>query len=207
MKGLLQGYRRFRDSRWRTEHARYLELAQSGQRPETLVIACSDSRSDPSTIFDARPGELFVIRNIAAIVPPPENDGAHHGTSAAIAFAVKVVGVRNILVMGHAQCSGVAAALSGDVGSDVPFLREWIGLLSPAVKRADRDADDAEKHTRLERETVLLSMDNLRLYPFVAERVHARTLEIHGARFGIADGTLELFDPDAGRFVAVGTGA
>jgi carbonic anhydrase len=201
MNRLVSGYRAFRDGRWRAEHARYVQLAAVGQKPETLVIACSDSRSDPATIFDANPGELFVIRNIAAIVPPLEIDTAHHGTTAAIAFAVCVLNVRNILVLGHAQCSGVAAALDRTIGGDVPFLLSWIDLLTPAVERA-RHAREGTHIVALERNTVLLSMERLMTYPFVTERVHAGDLEINGARFGIADGILEIFDPATGTFVA-----
>ena len=136
MERLIAGYRAFRGGRWQAEHERYVELARDGQKPETLVIACSDSRSDPATIFNAKPGELFVVRNIAAIVPPLEIDNAHHGTTAAIAFGVLVLNVRNILVLGHAQCSGVAAALDKNFGDDIPFVRAWIDLLAPAVERA-----------------------------------------------------------------------
>ncbi|HEX4293270.1 MAG TPA: carbonic anhydrase [Rhizomicrobium sp.] len=200
MDRLVTGYRAFRGGRYRDEHERYVELARSGQKPQTLVIACSDSRSDPAAIFDARPGELFVVRNIAAIVPPLEIDGAHHGTSAAIAFAVLVLEVRNILVMGHAQCSGVAAALGGSIGADVPFLREWIGLLAPAVARLGPGVD---RHVALERDAVKLSMERLMSYPFVAERVRAGALEINGARFGIADGKLEILDAGTKEFVAI----
>lgn len=203
MDHLVAGYRAFRGGRYRDEHERYVELARSGQKPQTLVIACSDSRSDPAAIFDAKPGELFVIRNIAAIVPPLEIDGAHHGTSAAIAFAVLILNVSNILVMGHAQCSGVAAALDGTIGEDVPFLRAWIDLLTPAVERLDHGADDAQRHVLLERDTVLLSMERLLSYPFVAERVRAGALEINGARFGIANGKLEIFDKAAASFVVI----
>ena len=203
MNRLIAGYRAFRDGRWKAEHSRYTELARHGQKPETLVIACSDSRSDPATIFDASPGELFVIRNIAAIVPPLEIDDAHHGTNAAIAFAVLVLNVRNILVMGHAQCSGVAAALNTDFGDDVPYLRSWIDLLKPAVERSDRSADEEARHVSLERDAVLLSMERLLGYPFIAQRVHNGELEINGARFGIADGKLEIFDKTAGAFVAI----
>lgn len=154
-------------------------------------------------IFDASPGELFVVRNIAAIVPPLEIDSAHHGTTAAIAFAVLVLNVGNILVMGHAQCSGVAAALGGRIGDEVPALRSWIALLDPAVARIDRSTDDSAQQVRLERDAVLLSMERLASYPFIAERVRAGTLEINGARFGIADGKLEVFDRATGEFRAV----
>lgn len=200
MNWLVSGYRAFRGGRWQTEHERYVQLAAEGQKPETLVIACSNSRSDPAAIFDASPGELFVVRNIAAIVPPLELDATHHGTTAAIAFAVRVLKVRNILVLGHAQCSGVAAALDPSIGADVPSLRSWIDLLAPAVERARRTTGGT---AALERDTVLLSMERLMTYPFISERVDAGDLEINGARFGIADGVLEIFDPVANAFVAI----
>jgi len=203
MGRLIAGYRAFRDGRWQAEHERYVELARDGQRPETLIIACSDSRSDPATIFNARPGEFFVVRNIAAIVPPLEIDNAHHGTTAAISFAVLVLNVRNILVMGHAQCGGIAAALDTTFGDDVPALRSWIDLLSPAVERVDHKLDQTARHAALERDAVVLSMERLMTYPFIAERVKTGALEINGARFGIADGKLELFDPKSKAFAAV----
>lgn len=201
MDRLIAGYRAFRERRWPGERERYAELAKAGQKPRTLVIACSDSRSDPATVFDALPGELFVVRNIAAIVPPPEIDGAHHGTSAAIAFAVMVLEVSSILIMGHAQCGGVAAAIDGGAVQTVPFLRSWIELLSPAVEQVP--ADDADRNAAVERASVLLSMKRLMSFPFVATRVEAGRLTVNGARFGIADGRLELYDPATGVFVSV----
>lgn len=203
MDRLVAGYRAFRGGRWQAEHERYVELARDGQRPETLVIACSDSRSDPATVFNARPGELFVVRNIAAIVPPLETDNAHHGTTAAIAFAVLVLKVRNILVMGHAQCGGIAAALDPEFGGDVPWLRAWIDLLAPAVKRLTSVQDEASRHVSLERDSVVLSIDRLKSYPFIADRLAKGELEINGARFGIADGKLEIYDFERKAFVAV----
>jgi carbonic anhydrase len=201
MQRLVAGYKGFRDTRWESERQRYADLARDGQKPETLIIACSDSRSDPASIFNARPGELFVVRNIAAIVPPPEMDGAHHGTSSAIAFAVLMLKVRNILVMGHAQCGGVAAALDGSIGADVPFLRPWVDLLAPALER--KTTDGVDRHVALERDGVVLSMQRLMEYPFVAERVKAGDLEINGARFGIADGKLEIYNAGKDQFVTV----
>ncbi len=203
MSQLISGYRSFRAGRWRVEQARYETLAKAGQTPKTLVVACSDSRSDPAMIFNASPGELFVVRNIAAIVPPLEIDGAHHGTTAAIAFAVVVLNVGNILVMGHAQCGGIAAALGDMVGDEVPALRSWIALLDPAVARIDRSAHGDARQECLERDSVLLSMERLESYPFIAERIRAGTLEINGARFGIADGNLEVFDRTTGAFRVV----
>jgi carbonic anhydrase len=200
MDRLIAGYREFRKSRWPAERARYADLAENGQKPRALVIACSDSRSDPATIFNAGPGELFVIRNVAAIVPPYEIDSAHHGTSAAIAFAVLNLNVSEILVMGHAQCGGVAAALDHSISDGVPFLKTWIDLLAPAVDAVSAHAD---AHAALERESVKLSLERLMEFPFIAERVRAGSLSLHGARFGIADGKLEILDPKTATFVTV----
>ncbi|HUJ02551.1 MAG TPA: carbonic anhydrase [Rhizomicrobium sp.] len=200
MDRLIAGYREFRKSRWPAERARFADLAAHGQRPRALVIACSDSRADPATIFNASPGELFVIRNVAAIVPPYEIDTSHHGTSAAIAFAVLNLNISDILVMGHAQCGGVAAALDHSIAEGVPFLRSWIDLLEPAVRAVSRHED---RHTALERETVKLSLERLMDFPFIAERVRAGELALHGARFGIADGKLEILDSKTAVFVTI----
>ncbi|HEY7977073.1 MAG TPA: carbonic anhydrase [Rhizomicrobium sp.] len=201
MQELIDGYHAFRNGRWPAERQRYLDLAKHGQKPQTLVITCSDSRSDPATIFNASPGSMFVIRNVAAIVPPYETDDSHHGTSAAIAFAVLNLEVRNILVMGHAQCGGVSAALDNSIADGVPFLRAWVDLLKPAVDRLPEGTPDA--HTLLERDAVRLSLEQLMSFPFVAERVNAGKLELNGARFGIADGKLELLDKKTGKFAAL----
>lgn len=204
MDRLLQGYREFRQGRWPAEHARYEELAHKGQKPEYLIIACGDSRSDPATIFNARPGEFFVIRNVAAIVPPYEPDlNTHHGTSAAIAFAVLALNVRNILVMGHAQCGGVAAALNQDLAAGIPFLAEWIALLDEAWAHSAHIADSDARHGAMERDCVRLSLQRLRSFPFVDERVRNGSLALHGARFGIADGKLEILDQQTDTFVTV----
>jgi carbonic anhydrase len=203
MDRLIEGYREFRRTRWPEERANYAELANKGQRPEFLVIACSDSRADPATIFSARPGELFVIRNVAAIVPPYEpEESTHHGTSAAIAFAVLQLPLRGILVMGHAQCGGIAAALDDRIAENVPFLSAWIDLLEPARQRTARVHDHAARHIEMERDAVRLSLERLMMFPFVAERVRAGSLSLYGARFGISDGQLEVLDP-GGQFQIV----
>ena len=201
MDRLIEGYREFRRKRWPEERANYAELANKGQRPEFLVIACSDSRADPATIFSARPGELFVIRNIAATVPPYEpEETTHHGTSAALAFAVLKLPLRGILVMGHAQCGGIAAALDNQIAETIPFLSSWIGLLEPARQRTAQVQDHAARHTEMERDAVRLSLERLMTFPFVAERVNAGALSLYGARFGIADGQLEVMDRQTGKF-------
>jgi carbonic anhydrase len=184
--------------RWPEQHAHYAELSKKGQNPDYLVIACSDSRSDPATIFGAGPGELFVIRNVAAIVPPYEEGGGYHGTSSAIAFAVLQLNVKYIVVMGHAQCGGVAAARDMSAAADTPFLGPWIRLLEPAAQKC-RHSDQPD----FERETVKLSLERLMSFPFIAERVNAGSLSLVGMRFGIADGKLELLDTASGEFETI----
>jgi len=203
MERLIAGYRAFKAGRWPEERAHYEELAKKGQSPEYLVIACSDSRADPATIFNASPGELFVVRNVAGIVPPFESDTGHRGTSAALAFAVLQLKVKNILVLGHAQCGGVAAALDGKLAAGIPFLSAWIDLLAPALKQSAHVQDHAKRHEAMERDCIRLSLDNLMTFPFIAERVKAETLSLHGARFGIADGKLEVLDRGSGTFASV----
>ena len=203
MNRLIDGYRAFKAERWPQEHAHYEELAQRGQSPRFLVIACSDSRADPATIFNAGPGELFVVRNVAGIVPPFESDSGHRGTSAALAFAVVQLNVAEIVVLGHAQCGGIAAALDNRLVKGVPFLGAWIDLLEPALEHSAHIHDTAARHTAMERDCVRLSLDNLMTFPFVAERVKAGSLHLSGARFGIADGKLEVFDRASGDFLTV----
>lgn len=197
MDRLIRGYRDFMARRWPEEHAHYAELAK-GQSPQYLVISCCDSRVDPATIFGVRPGELFVLRNVANIVPPYEEGGGYHGTSAAISFAVLQLKVRYIVVLGHAECGGVKAALEAGTAPAQPFLSQWIELLSPAVARCAHDHSDPQ--TAVEREAVRLSLERLMTFPFVAERVRAGELSLEGARFGIADGRLELLDKKANEF-------
>lgn len=203
MKQLIEGYHRFKQGRWPEERAHYEELARKGQNPNYLVIACSDSRADPATIFNASPGELFVIRNVAGIVPPFESDSGHRGTSAALAFAVVQLGVANIVVMGHAHCGGVAAALDNRLVANVPFIGHWIELLEPALEHSAHIHDTSERHTAMERDCVRLSLENLMTFPFVTERVQAGTLALHGARFGIANGKLEVLNRATGDFESI----
>jgi carbonic anhydrase len=191
MKELIAGYRRFMAERWPAERGLFGALAH-GQKPHALVIGCCDSRVDPATIFSARPGELFVIRNVASIVPPFEEGLGHHGTSAAIAFGVLALKVRTILVLGHAQCGGVAAALGADNPTQrMPFVSDWVDLLAPAVSRC---AHAKDRQTAVEQEAVKLSLERLMTFPFVAEAVRSGSLHLAGAHFGIADGVLSVLD-------------
>lgn len=204
MKRLIEGYKEFRKRRWPRERARYEELANKGQKPEYLIIACSDSRSDPATIFGGHPGEFFLVRNIAALVPPFDATNGVFGTRAAIAYAVLALKVRNIVVMGHAQCGGVAAAIDPHAAHGIPFVNEWVELAKPAVAHAHVH-EGQDKNSDVERETVKLSVQRLLDYPFIAERVKAGTLQVDGTRFGIANGVLELLDQSTGQFAPVKT--
>ena len=197
---LTQGYRRFREDRWPSKRAEYEALAQ-GQKPHTLIVACSDSRADPALIFDTAPGELFVVRNVANLVPPYEPDGKLHGVSAALEFGVKVLAVKQIVVMGHAGCGGVNAMINGAPDSCRDFILPWVEQGVPTVKRVCESfpADQVERVA--EEAIVKLSLDNLRTFPWIAEREAAGELKLVGLHFGIADGVLtragdgERFEP------------
>ena len=201
---LLAGYDRFRATGWRRQRERWAELAE-GQSPKVMVIACSDSRVEPATIFDAAPGEMFVVRNIANLVPPFELDGSRHGVSAALEFAVTQLEVPEIVVLGHGACGGVHAALTRRFAGKAPgeggFIAHWIDLLDEARDRivAEHGEGEAAIHA-LELETVKVSIANLRTFPCIPEREAAGTLTIHGAYFAIAEGALHLLDQGTGRF-------
>ena len=205
LTNLIDGYYRFRGTEWLEERERWQELA-SGQSPKVMVIACSDSRVDPATIFGSRPGEVFVVRNVANLVPPFETGGGHHGVSAAVEFAVTKLNVEEILVLGHGACGGVNAALTRSLADAQPgeggFVADWISLLDEARERvvAEHGTEEAGQRA-LEQEGVKVSIANLMTFPFVRERVAAGTLAINGAVFAISDGKLRVMD-DQGRFEA-----
>jgi carbonic anhydrase len=203
MQKLIAGYRRFRKQRWPGERALFHDLSSNGQKPHALVISCCDSRADPATIFDAGPGELFVVRIVSSIVPPYEIGGGYHGTSASIAFGILQLKIGIILVLGHAQCGGVAAALAGPQGERLPFVSDWVDLLAPAVARCPAQGD---RHTQTEQEAVKLSMERLLTFPFIAEAVAAGELQIKGAHFGIAKGQLSVLNDETGIFEVVDPG-
>ncbi len=195
---LVAGYQRFRQGDYVEQHDRWDKLA-TGQEPKVMVIACSDSRVDPAQIFDVSPGEIFVVRNVANLVPPFESDGGYHGVSAALEFAVTQLEVPEIVVMGHGACGGVKAALAKSFDGAAPgeggFIDKWVGLLDGARERVvARYGDGPEAIRALELETVRVSLDNLRTFPFVAERVADGRLTLHGANFAISDGVLHVMD-------------
>jgi len=202
---LLKGHANFMAGRYTAEKARYRELAAAGQHPTTMIIACCDSRAAPEMIFDADPGELFVLRNVANLVPTYQPDGGQHGTSAGIEFAVKGLGIANIVIMGHGRCGGIAAALnpapsplhSGD------FIGKWMSMLGDLPKQLDQNAlmTAGERQRALERISIRNSIQNLRTFPYVADLENAGKLAVHGAWFDISSGELWIMDDESGDFV------
>ena len=202
---LIEGYRRFRQTNWQRERKRWAELAE-GQSPQVMILSCADSRADPSQIFDARPGEIFVTRNIAGLAPPYETTAGFHGVSAALEFAVTQLEVGEILVMGHGLCGGCAAALTGQF-DDVPhgeghFIGDWVRMLDEARAkvRGRHQQLDRAAFLDMEREAVKVSLANLRTFPWIAERENDGRLKLHGAHFSIAEGLLYVLDEAEGTF-------
>jgi carbonic anhydrase len=203
---LIAGYRSFLDGRLSTEQARYRELAEHGQSPEVMVVGCCDSRVSPEVIFDARPGELFVVRNVANLIPPYETGGSYHGVSAALEFAVGVLRVKHIVVLGHAQCGGVRAFVEdNEPVSPGDFIGRWMSLIAPAAERIGPRGESslAEYVTRLEQASVAHSLDNLLTFPRLRKLIERGDVTLHGAYFGIATGRLSVRDPVSGAFVPV----
>jgi carbonic anhydrase len=195
MDTLIDGYRRFRAGTWRDERGRFEELSRLGQKPQALVIACSDSRTDPQMVFNAGPGELFVIRNVANLVPPYGPDDQPHGTSAAVEFAVRSLRVREIVVMGHAMCGGIQALLNGAPAEVPDFVGQWMRIAEPALLRAAKEPPERRQHV-CEHEAVRLSLANLMTFPWIKATVDAGTLRLHGCYFGIQSGILEHLGDD-----------
>jgi carbonic anhydrase len=201
---LLNGYRRFRRNRWPERRRQYETLADTGQRPRALVISCADSRVDPAMIFDASPGELFVIRNVASLVPPFAPDGAYHGTSAAVEFAIRILQVPDILVMGHGLCGGVQALLEGAPAETSDFIAPWISLAAPAKARALARTGEQDLQLSCEYETIKLSLENLSTFPWIASQIAVGTLRLSGAHFDIRSGVLSVLG-EGGSFETVPT--
>lgn len=201
---LLEGYTNFMDGRYAMEQERYHELATEGQAPETLIIGCCDSRATPETIFDCGPGEVFVLRNVANLVPPFENDDAQHGTSAGIEFAVLGLKVKNIVVMGHGRCGGIHAALN-PATTDLPpgnFIGKWLTLLDPVKEQFgdNKLMTDRERETAFERISIRNSISNLRTFPYIADMERKNEINLYGAWFDIKTGELWVMDNETGEF-------
>jgi carbonic anhydrase len=203
---LISGYRSFATERLPAEQSRYRELAERGQSPEIMVIGCCDSRVSPEVIFDAGPGELFVARNIANLVPPYTPDAATRAVSAALEFAVQVLRVKHIVVLGHAQCGGIRALVEETAPlSPGDFIGRWMSLLEPELKASPRQKDEALQDfiTRLEKKAVGRTLQNLMTFPCVKILVDRGKLALHGAYFGVARGSLSVLDKATGEFKPV----
>jgi carbonic anhydrase len=198
---LRDGYQSFRSGRLPTEQSRYRELAERGQSPECMVVGCCDSRVSPEVIFDVGPGELFVVRNVANLVPPYAPDSAHHGVSAALEYAVLVLKVRHVVVLGHARCGGIQAYANQAAPGD--FIGNWISLLAPAAASIRAREETPESYlTRLEQASVRTSLANMLTFPFIRHACDGGALALHGAYFDVASGELSVLDQANGRFVA-----
>jgi carbonic anhydrase len=204
-KSLADGYRLWRDEKLPHEKGRLAQLAALGQAPQALIIGCCDSRVSPETIFSSGPGELFVLRNVANVVPPFRPDGKHHGTSAAIEFAVGGLAVPHIVVMGHSQCGGIRAHLSANTDTGGDFIGPWMDLITGAKEDAlSRNPNLKGKalETAVEEAAIRLSIKNLRTFPEIASREKDGILTISGAHLNISNGDLRVLDDATGEFVA-----
>lgn len=190
---LIEGFRRFRELHFVEDAGLFQDLTQFGQTPQALVVACCDSRVDPALVLDCAPGDLFVIRNVANLVPPSENQGHYHGTSAALEFGVRNLAVPHIIVLGHAQCGGIHALLAGGVPKEDSFIAEWMGLAEDARKQIEQEfagASDKLRHRACEQKAILISLSNLMTFSWICERVEQGKLTLHGWYFDIEGGEL-----------------
>jgi carbonic anhydrase len=200
---LIEGYHAFTANRLPLERSRYEKLAETGQQPEVMVICCCDSRVSPEVIFDAHPGELFVVRNVANLVPPYTPSGFTHGVSAALEFAVQVLKVRHLMVMGHSHCGGIRAFVEHRGRADPgDFIDNWMSLIEPAARSLDdgKGLSRADYLAQLERASVLVTLNNLVSFPWIKSRVEQQQLKLLGSYFDVATGAIEVYDPDRGVF-------
>lgn len=208
---LLSGYQAFLKNNFAYKTERYQQLAIEGQKPETLVIACCDSRAIPETIFDAKPGEIFTLRNVANLVPPFSPDNQYHATSSAIEYAVQLLEVKHIVVFGHAHCGGISAALKGTCRSlsSNDFIGQWISLLVPAVQAivSNKSLTEPEQQIALEQLSIYHSLRNLETFPWIKTRRGQGGLTLHGVWFDISSGELWSLEQETGQFVRVNQGS
>lgn len=205
-KRLLDGYASFRNGRYNAESERYRKLGEGQQKPTIMMIACCDSRAAPELIFDAGPGEIFSVRNVANLVPPYTPDGSHHSTSAALEFAVLSLGVKHVVVMGHGRCGGIRAVMSSDAPlTHSDFIGSWMRSINDVARVVPREpgCSDAEHERQIERASVEHSLANLRTFPWLRMKESRRELSIHGAWFDIAMGELHAYDEHEARWSLV----
>lgn len=198
---LLSGFKQFNSKYFSEQKELYDNLVKNGQKPKALVIACSDSRVDPSHIFNAEPGEIFVIRNVANIVPPFETDNNYHGTSAAIEFAIKILQIKDIIILGHSNCAGIRTLVE-DGAEDSNFIANWVKIATHAKLRAEIKADNFnDKLAHCEHESILISMQNLLTFPWLNELYQENKVNIHGWYFDMNQGKIEIYDAKEDKFL------
>lgn len=196
LKDLISGYKRFRANGWPERRRVFETLAERGQTPKALVVGCVDSRVDPAMIFDTAPGEILIIRNVANLVPPYAPDKTYHGTSAALEFGVCVLNIPNLVVLGHGMCGGVQALLHGAPETAQDFVGPWMAMAEPAkLKSLHCETPEAQQKC-CEHEVIKVSLDNLMTFPWIAQRVAAGKLKLHGAWYAIHSGELMIMQPD-----------
>ena len=204
LKKLIEGYRQFHRDYFKNDPAVYDKLVKEGQSPEVLMIACSDSRTDPALVTNSMPGDLFVVRNVAAIIPPYEKGGGYHGTSAAIEFAVRSLKVKHIVVLGHALCGGVMALANREkVCKDYEFLESWVSIGQSALAEVESQLKGESQEMRqraLEQAVIVTSLKNLMTFPWVADKVESGEIILHGWYFDLESGKLMEFDPATSLF-------
>lgn len=204
---LIDGFKRFRERHFTTDDVLFRTLVASGQTPRILVVGCCDSRVDPALVLDCAPGDLFVIRNVANLVPPSENHGGHHGTSAALEFGVRNLGVEHVIVLGHAQCGGIRALMqNANVDNQESFIGDWMHLVASAREDVLREMPHAsldDSARACEQRAILVSLRNLMTFAWVRERVEQGRLTLHGWYFDIEQGQLLQHNPASGIFEAV----
>lgn len=204
---LIEGFRRFREQHFTEDDAIYRQLVTDGQTPKIMVVACCDSRVDPAIVLDCAPGDLFVIRNVANLVPPAESrNSGRHGTSAALEFGVRNVGVEHIIVLGHAQCGGIRSLFSGSGGEPDSYISSWMRMAEAVHAGVLRDLPNTsqkQQQIACEQRAILVSLDNLMTFPWVRERVENGTLALHGWYFDIEHGQLLQYDPASHTFEAL----
>ncbi len=209
---LVQRYQGWKATNYSENRAWFKRLASEGQHPRAMVISCCDSRVHVTSIFGADQGEFFIHRNIAALVPPYSPDGMHHGTSAAIEYAVTALKVAHVLVLGHSSCGGVQGCVnmcSGkapELEEKSSFVGRWLDILRPGYEKVANIPDPADQARALEKQAVLVSIENLMTFPFVREAVEDGNLTLHGLWNEIGEGELECYSPDAGHFVPLSAG-
>ena len=204
---LLDGYANFRSGRYTAEAERYLKLGEGAQKPKVMIIACCDSRAAPETIFDAGPGQIFVVRNVANLVPPYTPDGGHHATSAALEFAVMSLGVKHIVVMGHGRCGGIRAAIEdASPLTHTDFIGSWMRAIKDVARIVPRahGCDGALHERHIERASIEHSLANLRTFPWIRMKENAREISLHGVWFDISMGELHAYGEADAQWSAIG---